>query len=1011
MDSTAGFPDVGAIIIGNETFNYTSKDALNFISTTDTIEITRDVDDRVILSVRNFRTVSGGTRYEISPLVADATYVVDVTPISTLGNRGTTASATGTTGNARIIGEAGAQGDSISIGPITMVDDTTQFDVINTNGTTTTLSIPNGSDGVFSRTIYRRLIGMPPTPVGGSLAGLPDAHVPPPDWFFVPPTGTDQLWKAVVTFVPGGDNFEETCITYSGTTGTQTGTPAVFEAGFFDVSGTPGLDIEEMAEVSTVTTTGVSASMSGTPAVSEDGFFDVSGTPGTDIVEMAEVSTVTSTGVSGIVTENPAVSEDGFFDVSGTPGTNVTARAEVSTVTAEGISGEVTENPAVFEDGFFDVSGTPGTDITARAEVSTVTTAGTSGTLTQTAGMTEIQTITQSGTRSNVTSGSEDRTITLSISDDTFNTGSSQTFLEADLGTSITTGTTPTTVDNASGNGLDFPATGMIWLANTSGLTVTMAFRYTSRTANAFTGALTQDTGSAATTSHKILGALITAENLGSVVQGTNNAWPTSVGAGFTIDNNGWTYEPALSTSFGNTDYSEMPRIIKTGGSNAELGVNWFSITVTVDDDSLGTSVAFSGQVFNTNSNIDQDINFTAVSDGNEYTGTSTFSSGEMPDKEQILWRISAPSGTSYTVTRISLIPRNNDGVGLETSRYTLDLDSGNSLTPNGAIIALFGDEQNSVRALEHLKTAIGNNWATTEVTTGDVTPSATSTVYFAEELMDVRDFRGQIRDGGWDITRNFGNFRSNDDRVEYFGGEDYGSGTVTGWDAWINPVRNNWFGVAVRDPNTDWVVAGDGGGSNNEKIGLNQAVSQGVLSNSTLTITDNADSNLNVTFAVRQVKDTHTNASFWFELESIISQSGTPPLVANGGRNVEWLGEFSLETVNSSSLDVVTTGSTTDVTAMLSIVANRGTAATTITSADAAGVLTGTPSTYTVTTNEGVITMFDSSVPDTGSSDLAAVNTNIMNIVDGTDFFYNLSGNDIIIDRTMLREIKMILG
>ena len=336
--STAGFPEAGSITIGNETFNYTelSEDGLNFISTTDTIDITRATDDAATLTARNFRTVSGGRRYEISPLVAEVNYTVDVTPVSTLGNRGDTSTAIGITGAARIIGEAGEQGDSISIGTITMVDEETEVEIINTNGTTTTLSIPNGSDGVFSRTIYRRLVGMPPTPVGGSLTGTPPNHVAPPDWFFQPPIDNmDQLWKAVVTFVPGGDSFEITELAYGGTSGTQTGIPGVSEDGFFDISGTPGVTIPDSFEISTVTAGGTSFEQTFIAGVSEDGFFDISGTPGVTIPDTFEISTVTAGGTTSVVPAVPAAAEVQTLTQSGTrsnvatAGSNTTATIEL----------------------------------------------------------------------------------------------------------------------------------------------------------------------------------------------------------------------------------------------------------------------------------------------------------------------------------------------------------------------------------------------------------------------------------------------------------------------------------------------------------------------------------------------------------------------------------------------------------------------------------------------------------------------------------------------------------
>ena len=241
------------------------------------------------------------------------------------------------------------------------------------SGFASAIDTHDGLGGPFSRTVYIRQVDMPDEPTGGDLTVSP--NVPPTGWNFEPPVGTIQLWKSVVRFVPGGDAFETTSITYSGTTGLQTGTAAVFEDGFFDVSGTPGTDITAVAEISTVTTTGVSGLQVGVAAIAEDGFFDVNGTPGTDIAAVAEISTVTTTGVSGLRVENPAVAEDGFFDVTGTPGTDIPAVAEISTVTTTGTSGVVTQIPAT----------------------------------------TEIQTLFQGGTRSNVASAGSNTTVTVEL--------------------------------------------------------------------------------------------------------------------------------------------------------------------------------------------------------------------------------------------------------------------------------------------------------------------------------------------------------------------------------------------------------------------------------------------------------------------------------------------------------------------------------------------------------------------------------------------------------------------
>ena len=218
----------------------------------------------------------------------------------------------------------------------------------------------------------------------------------------------------------------------------------------------------------------------------------------------------------------------------------------------------------------------------------------------------------------------------------------------------------------------------------------------------------------------------------------------------------------------------------------------------------------------------------------------------------------------------------------------------------------------------------------------------------------------------------------------------------MTGWESWVNPdpLINNWFGTDPRG-GTAWIAA------------LELAETQVDLTNATLTLFDTIalaerGEDIQATFSVRRV---HNNSSFandyWIELDSIISQSTLEPLADenSGGDSliVRWDATLDFDTIDSSTLEVFTS-STDDVTAVFTITPNLGVAGTMITSLDAAGMLTGTPSTYTVTTNEGVVTMFDSSVSDASNSDLAAVDTAIMNIIDLTDFNYTLSGNDIII-------------
>ena len=270
------------------------------------------------------------------------------------------------------------------------------------SGFASAIDTHDGLGGPFSRTIFRRLATQPPEPTGGDLTVSP--NIAPTDWFFEPPVGTIQLWKSVVRYVPGGDVYETTCITYSGISGETMGIQPVFEDGFFDVSGTPGTDIEPRAEISTVTTL--------------------------------------STGISGEQVVIGEATEDGFFDVSGTPGTDVLPRAEISTVTAAaiGVSGEQVVVLEATEDGFFDVSGTPGTDILPSAEISTVTTTigGIAGTLTNVPAGTEVQTLFQGGALSNVVGDGSMEVIPAGVETDnttTFSSGSRSWPLGTNSGT------------------------------------------------------------------------------------------------------------------------------------------------------------------------------------------------------------------------------------------------------------------------------------------------------------------------------------------------------------------------------------------------------------------------------------------------------------------------------------------------------------------------------------------------------------------------------------------------
>ena len=146
-----------------------------------------------------------------------------------------------------------------------------------------------------------------------------------------------------------------------------------------------------------------------------------------------------------------------------------------------------------------------------------------------------------------------------------------------------------------------------------------------------------------------------------------------------------------------------------------------------------------------------------AMSDGTPYSHGQFWGTGSLKPEDFIIWRVSNNSGVdiTYTVNSIDYLVTNT-GTGTEASEYTLDLDTGGSLTPTGSITALFGNELNSNTALASLSGIITDNWS--GVTTGTVVSMTTArSGNTGTRVLDQRDFSGPMRTDGWDITRTFG--------------------------------------------------------------------------------------------------------------------------------------------------------------------------------------------------------------------------------------------------------------
>ena len=246
VSSTAGFPDSGSIVIETETIVYSTKTASVFNLDT-AVGAVYPVGTAVTLSTKNFRTVSGGTRYEISPLIAQVSYFTEVTPVSTLGNRGATLTATGTTGEARQIGTPGADGVS---------------------GT-------SGLDGSFERAVYLNSNNTPDTPpAGNDFNNISDTINAPEGWENNPSESDNiQRWVSRAIVDPNGEEVEQSAIGFdtNATSGIKTLVQnGEKETGFFDVSGNPGTAVQSILEESTITTGDVTGSVVNVSAEFED---------------------------------------------------------------------------------------------------------------------------------------------------------------------------------------------------------------------------------------------------------------------------------------------------------------------------------------------------------------------------------------------------------------------------------------------------------------------------------------------------------------------------------------------------------------------------------------------------------------------------------------------------------------------------------------------------------------------------------------------------------------------
>ena len=285
VSSTAGFPDSGSLLIdGTETVTYTSKTESVF-TLSNPISAVYAVGTSATLTTKTFRTVSGGTRYEISPLTPQVSYIIEVTPVSTLGNRGATLSVTGITGEARIIGQAGADG---------------------VQGT-------DGLDGFFERAVYLNNDNTPATPDGNNAYNTVNNTVNAPtgnggteQWVNNPVASEEtQRWVSRATINTNGEMQEQSQIAFDAeaTSGIQTLiSNGEREAGFFDVTGNPGTAVAAVTEETVITTNGITGAIVDHPAIGEINSMSLA------------VSTTTGTTVGS----QPAGQESAAITITGT---------------------------------------------------------------------------------------------------------------------------------------------------------------------------------------------------------------------------------------------------------------------------------------------------------------------------------------------------------------------------------------------------------------------------------------------------------------------------------------------------------------------------------------------------------------------------------------------------------------------------------------------------------------------------------------------------------------------
>ena len=313
VNSTAGFPTSGILIVSttgetDEEFVYDSLVTGNIFRSIatgsggsgDSIETERPASTTSLtLREKTFKTVSGGQRYEISPLVALVSYIVGVTPISTLGNRGATLTATATTGVARQIGTPGADGNQ-------------------------------GVDGDFERAVYLNSNQVPPLPpAGNDYNSIEDTLTPPTGGWAEQPTESDtiQRWVSRATVNTANESAETASLDFSTISDSGIKTEeqgAVREAGYFDFQGNPGTTVQELPEISIFSTNGTTGSTQIIDATAETTTLQMVVVPdsngslamGTDAGTVNPSQETTVITVSGTANNS---SPRHFSDISGSP--------------------------------------------------------------------------------------------------------------------------------------------------------------------------------------------------------------------------------------------------------------------------------------------------------------------------------------------------------------------------------------------------------------------------------------------------------------------------------------------------------------------------------------------------------------------------------------------------------------------------------------------------------------------------------------------------------------------